>query len=1235
MLLVSTTYALDTNSNQTAINDDFDSIQKLIDEANPGQTIHLENKTYFGSGSSIKIYKNIVIEGDSSNTILDANSQSSIFVISPKVDVKLYGLTFINGYNSTEGGAIYNSGILTIDNSKFIDNYADGGAIHNAWKGKLTVSNSLFDMNNASFGAAIDNNEADLTIINTTFTNNACLEGGAIYNRFGEFLIYNCTFINNSAARGGGVYNNRGYMEIHDSRFISNNVYDLGGGIKSWGTCEVYDTIVQNNTAKQGGGIYVSEYTLLANNCFIENNNAEWGGGIYVEAKAKATVKNSKIINNGAVRGGGIDLNQGALDLTNCSVNNNTAETYGGGIYCSYLSSAIKNSEINNNAAKRGGAVYVNSQRNITVNITNVTIKNNMAQNGGAIFNRAEVNLVNVNLTSNRANESGGAIYNRKITSIENCQINNNEAPDNGGAVYNEYELNVNNASLNSNEAEFGGVIYNDGLAYVKNSILDSNRAKNGGAIYNTNNLFIESSKVNKNAATNYGGAIYNVYVLNVNNVSFNSNEARFGGVIYGNTSMNIKNSAFNSNKAFQAGVIYSKTNLTIDNSQFIENKVTHNAGVFYFSKGNVEIDNSIFKLNTGADEGGVIFNSMANVLVNNSQFISNEATSYGAAADNSGQLTIENSLFDNNTAYDAAVIDNDGILTISKSKFINNVAKTNGGVVDSKKPITITSSIFENNCAVCGGAIYRGNAVGCLFVNCHAENGGAIYLGNATDCLFVNCSANDHAAVICEGVASDSYCVNCHDAYDEITYPEAWSDENYNDGNYAFKSDSPFIYGYAATFSKNPSQVLVVSELASDATGNIKFTIKGATIKVKIKDGKAKAYFHDLSTGTYPVDVQYEGDSVYPSDSISLFIKVDANYAITSLSSHDVGYGQDAVIKIEVDENAPGNLDVSVNGVVQKVKITSKSLNTSFTGLKMGSYNVTVTYSGSGKYVPQNMTSTFNVVKGTPISSVNVSNPVGFGDDAIINVNMLNNQINGNVWFTVSDENKTKILTDKFSIVNGVASRSIPGLGLGKYYLHIYYAGNAHYNAQTIKTSFDVVKKTPISSVDVSNCAPGDNAIIKVKVNGVNGNIWFTISDANRTKILTNSCRINDGWAIISIPGLSVGKYYVHIYYAGNVHYSAQTIKTSFDVAKISPGLSVAKTTVEGKTVLTASIAKDARGNVNFAVNGNTYKAPIVKGIATVTLPDLAPGTYTLKSSYGGNYKYLAETKMRTITIK
>ncbi|RPF50200.1 putative outer membrane repeat protein [Methanobrevibacter gottschalkii DSM 11977] len=653
--------AEDNNVTENATNEDFQAIQILIDNANPGDSIYLENKTYQGSGSPIIVNKSVNVYGvDSSKTILDASNKSSIFLISKDVKVNFNGLTLTNGYNETKGGAIYNLGILNITNSKISSNYAESGAIRNEGTGKLTISNSLFDKNCGSFGAAIDNYVGYLNIVDTTFTNNDCLEGGAIYNRFGEFLVYNCTFINNSAARGGGVYNNRGGMYIYNSRFIANNVYDLGGGIKSWGSCEVYNTVLINNTAKQGGGIYVSEFTLIAENCFVENNSAHWGGGIAVEAKATAKIKNATIINNLADRGAGIDINMGSIDLQDSIVNNNVAKYGAGGIYFALLSSTVKNTYICNNIANTsGGGCYIYGFRGVVVNFTNVIINNNSASKGGAI--------------------------------------------------------------------------YSTGTANIQNSILNSNNAYKGGAIYNELNLTVKDSQFFENTADSWGGAIYNNLNSFIDNVVLNSNEVKqFGGAIYNEKLVNAKNSLFESNKALQAGAIYSTNDLIIDNSQFIKNYVKRNYCVLMLSKGDVNITNSLFKFNTNADEGGCIFNYNANLLIDASQFISNDARSYGAAIDNSGNLTIKNSLFYKNKAYGAAAIDNSGNLVIIKSNFTDNVATNNGGAIDSNGKLIIIGSIFKNNLAGNNGGalILRGDTTvtHSIIYNNHDKNGYAIF---------------------------------------------------------------------------------------------------------------------------------------------------------------------------------------------------------------------------------------------------------------------------------------------------------------------------------------------------------------------------------------------------------------------------------------------------------------------------------------------------------------------------
>ncbi|AMD17139.1 hypothetical protein TL18_03350 [Methanobrevibacter sp. YE315] len=855
-----------------------------------------------------------------------------------------------------------------------------------------------------------------------------------------------------------------------------------------------------------------------------------------------------------------------------------------------------------------------------------------------------KVTLKNINFINSYGNY--GTVYGNKDSTIINCTFTDcrSSGEENRGAITGASAYNCSFKNCNS----WYGSAMCDSNAY-NCSFVDCS-ADCGGAIFQSNAY--DCSFKNCYSPVDAGGAIF---YGNAYNCSFESCHACGGGAIcFGNAYDSSFVDCYSEDYNGHGGAIW-------DGDAYNCSFINCYCSEGYNGRGGAIWDgdahNCSFK-SCHAYAGGAV--SKGNSF--DSSFLNCYAVEDNGGAISNGNAT--NCYFENCYAADESCGGAIGYGNAYNSSFVNcKAAGDYGGAIFHGN--ANDSSFINCHCEFYGGAIFIGDAYGCTFLNCYCAEGGAIFgskiitnclfincssveffgegggaiceSNNANNCLFINCSSNRHAAVMYGGRILDSYCVNCHDAYnDELTYPTAWSEENYNEGNYAFKSDSPFIYGYAASYSLDSSQVVTVVVLASDATGNVKFTINGVTKKVKVANGMAKTYFNDLYKGTYPVTIQYEGDGNYTSDTITTSIKIDKKNAIKSVSSKDIEYGEDAVITLNVDENAPGNIEVTLNDVTQKVKITSATLNVKFSGLKIGSYDAMVSYSENDKFNGQNMTTSFNVVKGTPIASGAVDpNPVGFGDDAVISVNMSNNKINGNVWFTISDENKTKILTDKIHIENGTATRAIPGLGLGNYYLHLYYAGTTRYNAQTIKGTFEVVKKTPIASVNVSNWAPGEDVTIRVKVNNVNGNIWYTISDSNKTKILTDSCHIEDGWAIISVPALSVGKYYLHIYYAGNVHYAAQTIKSSFEVTKISPELSVAKTTVDGKTVLTASIAEDARGNVKFEVNGSTYKAQIVKGVATITLPDMAPGTYILKSRYGGNYKYLAETKTRSITIK
>jgi hypothetical protein len=90
-----------------------------------------------------------------------------------------------NVNDECNGGAIYNSGKLTVNRSAFNNNTSinDDGAIFNNQQGRLIVNNSSFTGDSSSkdgYGGAIGN-DGSSTINDSTFTLNSAAPGGAIW----------------------------------------------------------------------------------------------------------------------------------------------------------------------------------------------------------------------------------------------------------------------------------------------------------------------------------------------------------------------------------------------------------------------------------------------------------------------------------------------------------------------------------------------------------------------------------------------------------------------------------------------------------------------------------------------------------------------------------------------------------------------------------------------------------------------------------------------------------------------------------------------------------------------------------------------------------------------------------------------------------------------------------------------------------------------------------------------
>jgi predicted outer membrane repeat protein len=225
--------------------------------------------------------------------------------------------TFANNTaGSNGGGGVYNVGALTLISCTFTGNTvsssAAGGGIENISSGTATISNCSFTNNaangsgsSAGSGGAIANSGA-MTITSSTFTSNtAASDGGAIYND-GSLTISTTSFTDNSVLSDGGAIRSGGTLTITACTFAGNSAASVGGALDSSDTTlSVTNATFANNTAVSQGGAIITDAgsgAATLTNCTITANTVTigsgglFGGGLF--AGRPVTLRNTIVAGN-------------------------------------------------------------------------------------------------------------------------------------------------------------------------------------------------------------------------------------------------------------------------------------------------------------------------------------------------------------------------------------------------------------------------------------------------------------------------------------------------------------------------------------------------------------------------------------------------------------------------------------------------------------------------------------------------------------------------------------------------------------------------------------------------------------------------------------------------------------------------------------------------------------------------------------------------------------------------
>ena len=422
---------------------------------------------------------------------------------------------------------------------------------------------------------------------------------------------------------------------------------------------------------------------------------------------------------------------------------------------------------------------------------------------------------------------------------------------------------------------------------------------------------------------------------------------------------------------------------------------------------------------------------------------------------------------------------------------------------------------------------------------------------------------------------------------------------------------------------SEEPGKILIDVTIDKKATGNIAVVVDGDKYDVAIVNGSAKLTLSDLPAGVYYIEAKYNGNSIVTESYNSTKFTIDLIDSSIAVEAKDIKCGEEAVITATVTNGATGTVTFFVNGKTYVVDITDSVATLKIADLTTGDYPVFAYYNGDKYYKTSYNSTTFNVAKLASTTTVNVSD-IKVGEDAVISI-AVPEITSGVVSVTVGDA------IYNVAVVDGKGSLTLSGLASGSYDVVAKFNGDDKYLASEDSAKFNVAKLASTTTVNVSDIKVGEDAVISIAVPEItSGVVSVTVGDA------IYNVAVVDGKGSLTLSGLASGSYDVVAKFNGDDKYLASEDSAKFNVTKLASTIDIAVDNIKvgENAVISVALPEDATGEVIISVNGKNYTVMTKYGMASVTISDLANGTYSVDAFYNGDDIYAPIKNSTAFTV-
>jgi hypothetical protein len=444
---------------------------------------------------------------------------------------------------------------------------------------------------------------------------------------------------------------------------------------------------------------------------------------------------------------------------------------------------------------------------------------------------------------------------------------------------------------------------------------------------------------------------------------------------------------------------------------------------------------------------------------------------------------------------------------------------------------------------------------------------------------------------------------------------------------------------------SHNPSQanqsVTFTATLPSTVTGSVTFTEGSTTLgTVALSSGVASISTSTLSTGAHTITVTYAGDTNNNGSNASLVQSVNQNATtITVTTSGPSTYGNTVTVTATVPTGATGTVTFTSGSTTigtGTVNPSTGTVSVTTSTLPVGTNTITASYSGDTSYGAATGSTTQTVSKVTPTITVTTSGPSSYGEPVTVTTT-LPPGTTGTVTFTSGGNT---VGTGTVNPTTGVTTITTSTLPIGSQTITATYSGDTNNNTANGSTTQSVGKTTPTvglaSSLNPSTF--GQTVMFTATVpSAATGSITFFDGVTSLGTVAVSS-----GQASVAVSTFSTGTHNITAAYTGDTNYNNATssplgqVVNKFIPSLPPPTVSDANPNPNTPVTITEQVPSGVTGTVTFS-NGSTVigTAPIVGGVATITVPSLPIGTNPITASVGETDNFTSATSpSTTVTV-